>query len=75
MEEDLKILKMEYLNNPLSKLPKILNLRENGHKWTWSQVEDKFKIVSNAHILKWKTFSKYSGSNILATIYMIFLEF
>ena len=51
MEDDLKILKVEYLSNHLPVLPKILN----------SSIRDKPKlnIVGNEDNLQWKTTSKY----------------
>jgi hypothetical protein len=61
MEDDLKILKVEYLSNHWSDFPQILNLS--------SGYQTKIKI------LKTKTTSKYQNLNISATTDQIFLKF
>ena len=52
MEDDLKILKVEYLRNKWSDLPQILNFRlgdqttiENCSKWRQPSMEDDLKIL------------------------------
>jgi hypothetical protein len=52
MEDDLKILKVEYLNNHSSDPPQILNLNlgepnKNNKclKWRWPPMEDDLKIL------------------------------
>ena len=47
MEVDLKILKVEYLSNPWSDLPQILNLS--------SEDQAKIKNARNEDGLQWKT--------------------
>ena len=52
MEDDLKILKLEYLSNRWSDLPQLLNLS----LWDQTKIEN---LPENEDDLQWKTTSKY----------------
>ena len=67
MEDDLNILKVEYLSNHWSDFPQILRL----------SLEDqtKIKYASNEDDLQWKTTSTYQKLNISVTTDWIFLKF
>ena len=67
MEDDLKILKVEYLSNHWSDLPQILNLSFGD--------QTKMKYYFNEDDLQWKTTSKYLKLNISLTTDRIFLKF
>ena len=78
MEDDLKILKVEYLSNHWSDLPQILNLSLGDQTKSKNEL---IKMFSNGRWplmeddLQWKTTSKYSKLNISATTDRIFLKF
>ena len=67
MEDDIKILKVEYLNKHWSDLPQILNFSTGD--------QTKIKNAWNEEDLQWKTTSKYQKLNILETTDWIFLKF
>ena len=66
MEDDLKILKVEYLSNPWSDFTQISNLISGD--------QAKFKNTQNEDDLQWKTTWKYKNLNISATTGRIFLK-
>ena len=67
MEDDLKILKVEYICNHCLDFPQILN---------WSLVhKTKIKNAWNEDDFQWKTTSKYLKLNISPTTDHIFLKF
>ena len=67
MEDDLKILKVEYLSNHWLDFPQILNL----------SLVDQTKITNarKEDVHQWKKTSKYQKLNISATMDRIFLKF
>ena len=67
MEDDLKILKVEYLSNRLLDLTQILNFSY--------MTKPCFVNPSNEDNLQWKTISKYQKWNISATVFWIILKF
>ena len=67
MEEDLKMLKFEYLSNHWSDFPKILILSLGN--------QTKIKNAWNEDDHQWKKTSKYQKLNISATTGWIFLKF
>jgi spore cortex formation protein SpoVR/YcgB (stage V sporulation) len=67
MEDDLKILKVEYLRNRWLDLRHILNLCSGD--------QTKIKNTLNEVDRKWKTTTKYQKLNISATTDWVFLKF
>ena len=78
MEDDLKILKVEYLSNHWLDLPQILNLSSGDQTKSKNEL---IKMFSNGRRplmeddLQWKTTSKYQKFNISETTDQIFLKF
>ena len=71
MEDNLKILKLEYLSSPLMDLAQILNLSLDDEtifykyfKWKWPPMEDNLKILKleylRNHLLDYTQISKLS---------------
>ena len=59
MEDDLNLLKEEYLSNHWSDFPKILNLSLGDQTITAEEIKPKLNISWKKDPLQWKITSKY----------------